>query len=104
MRLTVGDPPLAPSSIGGAGVGMIEPSQDRSPAAFLSRMTRTPVPRLAFSPDEAAASLGVSRDYFDEHVLPELRTVRRGRRRLVPIRDLERWLSESAARALESER
>ena len=36
--------------------------------------------RLAVSPDEAAAVLGVSRDYFDEHVIHELRVVRRGRR------------------------
>jgi hypothetical protein len=28
--------------------------------------------RLALSPDEAAASLGVSRDFLDEHVAPEL--------------------------------
>lgn len=29
--------------------------------------------RLAVSPDEAAELLGVSRDYLDEHVIPELR-------------------------------
>lgn len=29
--------------------------------------------RLALSPDEAASVLGVSRDYFDEHVIGELR-------------------------------
>jgi excisionase family DNA binding protein len=60
-------------------------------------------PRLALSPDEAARALGVSRDYFDEHVLPELRVVRRGRRRLVPVREIERWLDETARRALEAE-
>lgn len=62
------------------------------------------IPRLALSPDEAAAAVGVSRDFFDEHILPELRVVRRGRRRLVPIRELERWLSDEGARPLESER
>jgi excisionase family DNA binding protein len=51
------------------------------------------------SPDEAAAALGVSRDFFDEHIAPELRIVRRGRRRLVPVRELERWLDLSASRA-----
>lgn len=56
-------------------------------------------PRLALSPDEAAAVLGVSRDYFDEHVLPELRIVRRGRRILIAVTELERWLDRSAARA-----
>jgi excisionase family DNA binding protein len=53
------------------------------------------------SPDEAAAALGVSRDYFDEHVMPELRVVRRGRKRLVPMHELERWLDTEAARALQ---
>lgn len=56
-------------------------------------------PRLALSPDEAAAVLGVSRDYFDEHILPELRVVRRGRRILVTLAELERWLDRAAARA-----
>ena len=53
--------------------------------------------RLALSPDEAAAAVGVSRDFFDEHVAPDLRIVRRGRRKLVPVAELERWLDESAA-------
>ena len=56
--------------------------------------------RLALSPDEAAAAVGVSRDFFDSHVAPELRIVRRGRRRLVPVREIERWLEESAALTL----
>lgn len=59
------------------------------------------LPRLALSPDEAAATLGVSRDYFDEHVAHELRIVRRGRRRLVPVRELEQWLDREASRAVE---
>lgn len=56
------------------------------------------MPRLALSPDEAAAALSVSRDFFDEHVLRELRHVRRGRRRLIPVIEIERWLERSAAR------
>jgi excisionase family DNA binding protein len=59
-----------------------------------------PVRRLALSPNESAEALGVSRDYFDRHVAPELRMVRRGRRRLVPLRELERWLDAEAARAV----
>jgi hypothetical protein len=61
---------------------------------------RDVVPRLALSPDEAAESLGVSRDYLDEHVAPELRWVRRGRRKFVAVAELERWLAESAALTL----
>jgi excisionase family DNA binding protein len=55
-------------------------------------------PRLALSPDEAAAILGVSRDYFDEHVIGELRIVRRGRRILIALGEIERWLERAAAR------
>jgi excisionase family DNA binding protein len=55
-------------------------------------------PQLALSPEEAAALLGVSRDYFDEHVVPELRIVRRGRRILIALAELERWLDRAAAR------
>ena len=57
---------------------------------------RNGVPRLALSPDEAATSLGVSRDYLDEHIAPELRWVRRGRRKLVAVREVERWLEREA--------
>jgi hypothetical protein len=42
----------------------------------------------------------VSVDFFDTHVARELRIVRRGRRRLIPLRELERWLESNAARAL----
>ena len=43
--------------------------------------------------------LGVSRDYFDEHILPDLRVVRRGRRILIALAELERWLDRAASRA-----
>jgi excisionase family DNA binding protein len=58
------------------------------------------VPRLALSPAEAAEALGVSRDFLDEHIAEELRWIRRGRRKLVAIVELERWLAESGARTL----
>jgi excisionase family DNA binding protein len=63
--------------------------------------THRNVQRLALSPNEAAQALGVSRDYLDQHVMPDLRIVRRGRRKLIPIRELERWLERSAAMTLE---
>jgi len=59
------------------------------------------VPRLALSKAEAAQAIGVSVDYLEEHVLPELRVVRRGRRRLIPVPELERWLEPSAALTLD---
>jgi hypothetical protein len=36
-------------------------------------------PRLALWPDEATATLSVSGDFFDEHIPPEIKVVRRGR-------------------------
>jgi excisionase family DNA binding protein len=60
------------------------------------------VPRLALSLDEAAESIGCSRDFFDEHVRHELRIVRRGRRRFVPVAELAAWLERNAARAAEA--
>jgi excisionase family DNA binding protein len=54
---------------------------------------------MAVLSDEAAAMLGVSRDFFDEHVRPELRIVRRGQRLiLIPVSELERWLDSNAVR------
>jgi hypothetical protein len=64
-----------------------------------------PMPqRLALSPDEAAAAIGCSRDFLDEHIAPELRWVRRGRRKFVSVRELEAWLERSAALTLELDR
>jgi hypothetical protein len=57
--------------------------------------------RLALSIVEASAAIGVSDDFFREHVLPELRVIYRGRRRLIAIRELERWLEISSAKTLE---
>jgi excisionase family DNA binding protein len=67
-------------------------------ARALQRPTDTR--RLALSPAEAAAALGVSRDFFDAHVVHDLRVVRRGRRRLIPVRELDRWLDQYATTAL----
>jgi hypothetical protein len=56
------------------------------------------VPRLALSRAEAAASLGMSLDSFERYVQPELRLIRRGSLRVVPVRELERWLEANAER------
>ena len=81
---------------------------DSTPAANLQRgrqgTARTPrsqpgVRRMAVHSDEAAAMLGASRDFFDEHVRPELRIVRGGQRLIwIPVAELERWLERSACR------
>jgi excisionase family DNA binding protein len=59
-----------------------------------------PIPRLALTPPEAAHSIGVSEDFFTEHVRPDLRLVRRGRKVLVPVAELERWLERESALTL----
>jgi hypothetical protein len=56
------------------------------------------VPRLALSKAEAAQALGISVDFFEEHVMPDLRILRRGRRRLIPTVELVRWLDGNAHR------
>ena len=58
--------------------------------------TDAPVPRLALSVQECCEAIGCSRHYFTEHVAAELPMVRRGRKRLVPVSVLERWLVEAA--------
>lgn len=54
------------------------------------------VPRLALKREEAAQSLGMSLDSFERHVQPDIRLVRRGKLRLVPVPELERWLEANA--------
>lgn len=60
--------------------------------------------RLAVTPRQAAELLSVSHDYFRTWILPELRTVRRGRRVIVAVAELERWLSRQAAVGVEADR
>jgi excisionase family DNA binding protein len=61
------------------------------------------VSALALSLDEAAKAIGISRDSLERHVLHELRVVRVGRRVVVPVRELERYLERTASRPLEAE-
>jgi len=56
--------------------------------------------RITVSKAEASELLGVSIDFLEQHVLPELKVVRRGRKVLVPARELERWVEENAALTL----
>lgn len=69
-------------------------STTRRPA----RREVAPIPRLSLIQSEAAEALGVSVDYFVEHIQTDLRCVRRGRKRLFPVRELERWLDAEAER------
>lgn len=59
------------------------------------------VPPLALTRAEAADCLGISVDSFERYVQPEIRLIRRGRIRLIPFRELERWAKENASFTLE---
>jgi hypothetical protein len=61
------------------------------------------IPRIALTPAEAAAAIGVGPDFFDANVAPQLHLIRRGRKRLVPVRELERWVTENAERLIEEQ-
>ena len=61
------------------------------------------VARLAFRVSEAAQALGVSADFFCEHIAPELRWVRRGAIKIVSRAELEEWLEREASRTLGEE-
>ena len=50
-----------------------------------------PIPRLALTLDEAAASLGISRDSLERYVQPHLHIIRLGKLRLVAASELEDW-------------
>jgi excisionase family DNA binding protein len=69
-------------------------------SARTESVSASSVPRLALSKTEAADALGVSIDFLEQHVLHELRIVRRGRRRLIPLGELQRWIDNNAHRTL----
>jgi hypothetical protein len=59
------------------------------------------VPRVTLRcPSEAAAALGVSDEFFDEHVRHELRLIRRGRFTFVAVKELELWAEKNASRVI----
>jgi len=62
-----------------------------------------PIPRLGLTRDEAAVSIGMSLDSFERYVQPTIRLVRRGRLRIVPVRELDRWLEDNAQCTLDGE-
>jgi excisionase family DNA binding protein len=71
-------------------------------AARVAAQVSVSPPRLSLRIEEASAALGVSPDYFRENIAPELRIVRDGRLRLVPVAELQRWLERHASYAVEN--
>ena len=56
-------------------------------------------PRLGLTVEEAAKAVGMSESSFKRHVQPELRIVRRGSLRIIPIPEIESWLAANATLA-----
>jgi hypothetical protein len=69
----------------------------------VARKLDAPIPRVALTPAEAAAALGVGPDFFNDEIRPDLQLIRRGRKVLVPVAELERWVSENVERTLAEE-
>lgn len=56
--------------------------------------------KLLLTKAQAADTLSMSVDSFERHVQPDLKLVRRGRLVLVPVVELERWVSTHATHTL----
>lgn len=65
-------------------------------AARQPRTKRQSPPRLGLTVAEAARAVGISESSFKRHVQPELRIVRRGSLRIIPVPEIERWLEGNA--------
>ncbi len=59
------------------------------------------MPRLALSISEACEAIGVGWDFWRQNIEADVRLVRIGRRKLVPVRELELWLAEHAEKVLQ---
>jgi hypothetical protein len=57
-------------------------------------------PPIAVTREVAAEMVGMSVDSFERYVQPEIRLIRRGKLRLVPITELERWADGAAEKTL----
>jgi excisionase family DNA binding protein len=65
-----------------------------------STASKPSTPALALSVEQACEALGVSWDTWHASIEPDVKIVRLGRRKLIPVAELERWLDEHAETAL----
>jgi hypothetical protein len=82
-------------------VPKLEPSNAFADLVAERVAARLAVPRLTLTVQEACSALGVSWDFWAEYVAPDVRVVRKGRRKLVPVSELERWVADHAELALD---
>jgi hypothetical protein len=62
------------------------------------RIAPYPPPRSALAVGEACEALGIGWDAWREHVEPEVKIVRIGRKKIIAVAELERWLDEQGER------
>ena len=67
------------------------------PAGALPAKKRS-APALALGVEQACDALGVSWDTWKEHIAPDVRIVRIGRRKLIAVSELQRWLDDHGER------
>ena len=72
-----------------------------SRAVITEKLAGSRAPVLALSVEEACAALGISWKAWSEHVAPEVRIVRLGRRKLIAVAELERFLDDRGERVLD---
>jgi hypothetical protein len=57
-------------------------------------------PPIAVTREVAAEMVGMSVDSFERYVQPDVRMIRRGRLRLVPVEELRGWCEANAEKLL----
>jgi len=67
-----------------------------APRSALPERSRPITPVLALGVEQACEALGVSWDMWRSHIEPDVKIVRLGRRKLIPVAELERWLADHA--------
>ncbi len=64
------------------------------------KSVEVPAVALALSRAEAAHSLRISVDSLDRHVIPHIRVMQLGGRQIIPVDELQAFVTAKAARAL----
>ena len=95
MQLPYALPGYAMAGSGRSGsVTAMAPIPSRT-AATSTAQNRS-APALALSVEQAGEALGVPWDTWRAHIEPDVRLVRVGRRKLIPVSELQAWLDRHA--------
>jgi hypothetical protein len=62
----------------------------------MSATFKPATPALALNVEDACRALSVSWDVWQAHIEPDIKLVRLGRRKLVPVTELQRYLDTHA--------